>query len=74
MIDNLLEPIYATQKRLNEHAHHSMKEYIENAHLSVQEMIESDGLSVHYGNRIGGYETVSLPTFAAKKHRALVEA
>lgn len=43
MIDQLLEPIYATQKRLNERAHHSLKEYIDQAYCSVQEMVESDG-------------------------------
>lgn len=60
MIDQLLDPIYATQKRLNERAHHSLKEYIDQAHCSVQEMVESDGLSVHYGNRIGGHETAGF--------------
>jgi len=74
MIDHLLEPIYTTQKRLNEHAHHSLKEYIEHAHLSVQEMVEIDGVSVHYDSRIGGYETVSPPPLATKKTRVLVDA
>ncbi len=67
MIDRLLEPIYTTQKRLNEDAHYRLKEYIENAHRSVQEMIEVEGVSVCYGKRIGGYETVSPPPFSTKK-------
>jgi hypothetical protein len=74
MIDQLLEPIYATQKRLNESAHHNLKEYIDQAHRSVQEMVDVDGLSVHYGTRIGGYETVSPPTLKTEQSSVLVDA
>ncbi len=74
MLDRFLEPIYTTQKHLDEPAHHSMKEYIENAHRSVQEMVETHGVSVQYGTRIGGDETVSSPAPTTKKTGALVDA
>ena len=53
-----LEAIYATQKQLDEEAHHSLKEYVENTHRHVHEMETTYGFTLRYGKREGGYESV----------------
>ena len=58
MIDKILEPIYTTQKNLDETAHHNIEEYAENAHQQVREMAEQYGFTLHYGTRKGGHEPV----------------
>ena len=58
MIDRVLEPIYKTQKQLDEDAHHNLEEYVEQTHRHVQEIAKTYGFSLQYGKRTGGYETI----------------
>lgn len=71
-----LEAIYAVQKQLDEDAHHSLKEYVENTHRHVHEMETTYGFTLHYGERVGGYESLpeppSLPQ-SSKKEGVLIE-
>ncbi len=73
MIPDALEEIYTTQKRLDENAHHDLKEYVENAHRHVQEMAKIHGFALQYGTRIGGYETVSPVPRKTKKKDVLID-
>lgn len=74
IIQIMLNDIYATQKRLDEEAHHNLKEYVENAHRYVQEMAETQGFTLRYGTRIGGYESVSSLAQKAGTKDVLIEA
>ena len=73
MIDSILEPIYTTQKHLDEKAHHNLQEYAENAHQRVQDLAEKYGFTIRYGTREGGHELAFPLPSPAQSHDSLIE-
>ena len=74
MIETILEPIYTTQKQLDQQAQHNLQEYVEGTHKRVQDMAEKYGFTVQYGIRKGGHESVYPLPSSEKAQSLLVEA
>ncbi|MBC8527355.1 MAG: hypothetical protein ISS28_00960 [Candidatus Cloacimonetes bacterium] len=56
MITNkLLEEKIKAQKRLDEKAHHDIKQYIENSHKSISKIESKYGVKVKYVRKDCGY-------------------